>query len=95
MKKETKNTLVGKFFHSLNEKGKVEWQGIVLSNPEPGWYVLQLFEWAMGEPNVQRLARIEDMRGWLFYPDGKTMEFSYDHGVAREGGPYRDRIPAT
>ena len=87
--------LVGKFFHSINAEGKVEWQGYIASNPEPGWYVCQLFEWFMGEQNVQRLVKIEEMHTWLFYKDSESMKFSYDQGVARPGGPYRDRIPAT
>lgn len=92
MKKQTQNGLIGKFFHSLDKEGKVEWQGMVISNPEPGWYLLQLFEWAMGEPNLQKLVRIEDMKNWLIYQDEKMMEFSYDHGVARAGGPYRKQF---
>ncbi len=86
------NVLVGNFFHSLNKQGNVQWQGYVIGSPEPGWYLLQLFEWAMGEPNIRELVRIEDMKGWLFYKNGQEMTFSYDHGAAREGGPYRRRI---
>lgn len=85
--------LVGSFFHSISkEYGKVEWQGTVVSSPDPGWYLVQLFEWGFGEPNIRRLVRIEDMAGWLFYENEIQMKFSYDHGVAREGGPYREKI---
>ncbi len=87
-----KNPLIGKFFHSRNRFGKVEWQGRVIGSPEPGIYLVQLFEWGMGEPNIQRLVTIEDMVTWLFYPDGEAMDYSYQHGAARAGGPYRDPI---
>lgn len=88
------NPLVGQFFHSIGkDTGKVEWQGEVIGNPEPGWYLLQLFEWLMGEPNVRHLVRIEDMRDWLFYQDVETMDHSYKYGAARAGGPFRDRVP--
>lgn len=80
--------LAGRFFHSV-EAGKIKWQGVVIGNPEPGWYVVQLFDYVMGEPNVQRIVRIEDMRQWLFYPNSETMQFSFERGVAREGGMYR------
>ena len=84
---------VGMYFHSIGkDSGKVEWQGMVIGNPEPGWYLLQLFEWAMGEPNVCRLVLIEDMEHWLFYDTAAAMKFSYEHGAAREGGPFRDKI---
>ena len=85
--------LFGRFFHSV-EDGKIGWQGSIVGNPEPGWYLVQLFGWLDGSPNVQRLMRIEDMREWLFYDDTEMMQFSYDHGVAREGGKYRERASA-
>ncbi len=64
--------VVGKYFHSANETNKVEWQGVVIGEPHPGWYLVQLFEWASGEPSVQRLVPIEKMIHWLFYPDAMT-----------------------
>ena len=86
------NPLVGQYFHSLaRDTGKVEWQGMIIGNPEPGWYLLQLFEWMMGEPNVRRLAQIDDMEHWLFYSDAAAMRFSYEHGAARPGSHYHER----
>jgi hypothetical protein len=67
--------LVGKYFHSANESNKIEWQGVVIGEPHPSWYLVQLFEWASGEPNVQRLVPIEKMIGWSFYPDAGAMTF--------------------
>jgi hypothetical protein len=65
--------LVGKYFHSGNENSKIEWQGVVIGEPHAGWYLVQLFDWASGEPSVQRLVPIEKMIGWLFYADGAPM----------------------
>jgi hypothetical protein len=65
--------LVGKYFHSANENNKVEWQGVVIGEPHPGWYLVQLLEWASGEARVQRLVPIEKMIGWLFYSDRDAM----------------------
>jgi hypothetical protein len=70
---EKPEKLVGKYFHSANETNKIEWQGVVIGEPQPGWYLVQLFEWASGEPSVQRLVPIEKMVGWLFYPDADAM----------------------
>jgi hypothetical protein len=67
--------LVGKYFHSANETNKIEWQGVVIGEPRPGWYLVQLFEWSSGELDVQRLVPIEKMIGWLFYPDAAAMTF--------------------
>lgn len=72
-------TLVGKYFHSANENNKVEWQGVVIGEPHSGWYLVELFDWASGEPSVQRLVPIENMIGWLFYPDRAAMRSSYKY----------------
>jgi hypothetical protein len=72
---EKQEKLVGKYFHSASETDKIEWQGMVIGEPHPGWYLVQLFEWASGEPSVQRLVPIEKMIGWLFYPDAAAMTF--------------------
>ncbi len=71
--------LVGKYFHSANENNKVEWQGVVIGEPHPGWYLVQLLEWASGEPSVQRLVPIEKLIGWVFYPDRDAMTSSSTH----------------
>ena len=65
--------VVGKYFHSANENNQVEWQGVVIGEPHPGWYLVQLFEWTSGEPSTQRLVPIEKMVGWLFYPDASAI----------------------
>jgi len=83
------NPLHKQFFHSLNKDGLVHWQGHIIGNPEPGWYLVELFEWLWGEPNVRRLVHIDEMRTWLFYDSAESMCFSYEHGAARQGGPYR------
>jgi len=83
------DVLEGQFFHSVNEAGEVEWQGQVIGSPAPGWYLVQLFEWFCGEPNVRRLVQLQTMEHWLFYESDEAMCFSYEHGVARQGGKYR------
>jgi hypothetical protein len=67
--------LVGKYFHSASETSKIEWQGVVIGEPHPGWYLVQLFDWTSGKPTVQRLVPIKKMIAWLFYPDAEAMTF--------------------
>ena len=59
--------------HSADENDKVEWQAVVIEEPHPGWYLVQLFDWASGKPSVQRLVLIEKMIAWLFYLDRDAM----------------------
>lgn len=80
--KITPQQMVGTFFHSIKD-GCVCWQGFIAAEPMPGWYLVQLFEWLMGQQNVQRLVRIEEMKDWLFYRTSEEMCFSYEHGVAK------------
>lgn len=84
-----KGNLVGHWFHSLDANEQILWQGVVLSRPKPGWYLVQLFEWFMGEPSVRKLVPFEQMANWLFYATNEEMKFSADYGTARRGGPYR------
>jgi hypothetical protein len=69
----TVEKIVGKYFHSADESNKVEWQGMVIGEPHPGWYLVQLFEWSSGEPSVQRLVPIEKMISWSFYSSADTI----------------------
>jgi hypothetical protein len=89
--------LVGKWFHSLKKdpryprcvNGIVEWQGQIIGKPEPGWYLIQLYEWFMGSQTDQRLVPFAEMAGWLFYESDESMRYSSEYGSARAGGPYR------
>jgi hypothetical protein len=76
-------SLLGRYFHSI-EKERLSWQGIIVGNPEPGWYLVQLFSWLDGSPNVQLLVKFESMHDWLFYDDSEMMQFSCNHGYARK-----------
>ncbi len=89
--KKTNKGMVGLFLHSLDADKQIQWQGYVAGNPEPGWYLVQLIDWMVGQPSVQRLFKIEEMHTWLFYPTAEDMKYSWEHGTAREGGPYRKR----
>lgn len=59
--------LVGKFFHSVDGKGGLRWQGTILSEPSPDMFLVQLFDWVMGQPSIQKLIPINEMNDWIFY----------------------------
>jgi len=69
--------LVGRFFHGDCDR---QWQGRVLAEPSPGVFLVELFEWVLGDPNGQVLVRLEDMARWVFYDDADAMKFAYEHG---------------
>lgn len=86
-----KGNLVGHWFHSRDAAGQVEWQGVIISQPKRGWFLVQLFEWFVGEPSVRKLVPFEQMANWFFYETNEEMLFSAEHGTCRVGGPYRKR----
>jgi hypothetical protein len=57
------NSMIGLFFHSKNKDGHIEWQGVVIGQPQPGWYLAQLFSWLDGQITNYHLVRIEDRDG--------------------------------
>lgn len=77
------NALTGKFFHSINQKGYIEWQGYVVGGIQDGFYLVQLFEWMMGEQNICYIVHFTEMLGWFFYKTADQMTYSYDYGVAK------------
>ena len=83
--------LVGAWFHSLDENGHVNRQGQILARPEPGIYLVQLYEWLVGSPSNQQLVAFKDMKNWLFYEDNESMNYSYQYGIARPGSHYNPK----
>jgi hypothetical protein len=73
------NILKGHFFHSYNKDGLVEWQGKVIGNPEPGIYLVQLYEWLVGAESCRKLVNIQDMIPWSFYETSEEMNNSYNN----------------
>jgi hypothetical protein len=75
-------SLIGRFFHSYDkETGKVlGWQGQVIGRPQKDTYLVQLFEWWMGEASKQILVSVNQMleEHWQFYPDRDAWLFAYE-----------------
>ena len=55
-----------KFFHTLDEHGKIDKQGMVLSQGQ-GRVKVQLFSWMDGLPNGQQTFDQADTTTWRFY----------------------------
>lgn len=85
MKNDTNDTsgseLLGKYFYSMKDE-KIHWQGKITGRPEPGIYLVILFSWLDGSPNVQKLIKIEDMGDWLFYDNADDARFDHEQGIA-------------
>ncbi len=76
--------LVGKFFHTFNEDGKIGAQGVVLADVGEGYYVVGHFEWITGQRSFYgtHLVHISTIatEGWSLYSDDETMRDAYEYG---------------
>lgn len=82
---DAQTQLVGLYFHTFNKLGKpspeyleMHWQGIVVGNPEPEWYLVQLFEWLNGTDSNIQLVTMQDMLEWKFYADKAGFDLGYE-----------------
>ena len=79
-----RNDLIGKCFHSIDPKsGYIGWQGQIIGNPEPQWYLIQLYSWIAGDPTVCKLVNISEISNWYFYQDEEAMKHSWEYGSAK------------
>lgn len=72
--------LVGSFFHVL-ENNEIIWQGIVVGEPQPGWYLCELIDCVPGAKVMQRVFPIasffDEGWEWRFYDDINVMQSAY------------------
>jgi hypothetical protein len=61
------NSLIGKYFLTFEKDRKLKWQGQVIAEPNPGYYLCDLFEWISGTRNKTMLIRVDGMRGFDFF----------------------------
>lgn len=69
---------VGKFFHSVDKDGAIEWQGRVLAEPVFGRFEVQLYEWLMGEPSDVLLVPSAAMKDFRFYDSAEAWRAAYE-----------------
>ncbi|MDF0673749.1 MAG: GIY-YIG nuclease family protein [Nitrospira sp.] len=74
---QTDKSLVGKFFHSFKD-GKICWQGYIVADQADGYYLVQLFEWVLGDPSVQKVIHLGQMADWDFYGSTDEMYEAYE-----------------
>ena len=61
MAEDNQDALVGRCFLSLDEDGKARKQGIIKARVDEHRYLIQFFEWLMGEPSTMCVIPVEDL----------------------------------
>jgi hypothetical protein len=77
--------LVGRCFVTFNENNEVSQQGIVRGKISDAAYLVQYFEWIMGEPSIMQIVELATMMSepgksrdpgkWIFFEDTDHMNF--------------------
>lgn len=70
-KAQTKNPLVGLFFHTHNADRQIEWQGRVEDQVADGAFLVALFSWLHGGFSNYVIMRVQDFvkKNATFYVD--------------------------
>ncbi len=66
-------TLIGLWFHS-NHDGHLGWQGKIEKYLGAGTYLVQLFDWFMGTPSIQKIIPDSAMSEWHFFATSEDMK---------------------
>ncbi len=77
------NILIGKYFHSFTNDGGFKWQGKIVGQINNGAYVVQLFEWFLGQDSVKTIVKIDDMYDWVIYETDEDMREAYSSKQAK------------
>ena len=70
-----RNILEGLWFHSKNEGGDTQWQGQVLELVSKDTYLVQLYEWTLGQHSCMKIVPLYLMEeNWDFYVSSEAMK---------------------
>lgn len=66
-----------KFFHTLDQRGQIDKQGMVLSR-SPGRVTVEFFSWLTGLPNGRQTFDHADTTTWRFYDSKAAWQHAGD-----------------
>jgi hypothetical protein len=88
--------IVGMFFHSFDDSGKIKYQGVVTKDLENGSFMVLFFSWLDGSPTNQEITSFETMKDWHFYQTDKEMRLAWhrEQGSSQEDIEYSEQFSA-
>lgn len=66
-----------KFFHTLDQRGQIDKQGMVLRR-SPGRVTVEFFSWLTGLPNGRQTFDQADISAWRFYDSKAAWQHAGD-----------------
>lgn len=83
-------SLVGSWFLRVEHSENGIWQGMVVAEPQPGTYLVEIFDWINDRPLGQRLLGLDEMLfsaqteiDWTFYDTEKAMRAALNGVLAK------------
>lgn len=62
-----KTTIDNLYFHVPAGGALSTYRGQIVSQVEPGWYLVQFFDWLVGGPSHMAVIPLGAMCDWMFY----------------------------
>ena len=69
-------SLEGKCFHTVVD-GEIDKQGRVVTYVMDGVFLVEFFEWVLGEPSGMGLVKLSEMMDWKIYDSAEEMGFHF------------------
>lgn len=82
-------TLKGKFFHTFDEDGYVEYQGIIIDLVGEDIAIVLYFSWLTDNPTYHTAVWVSDIvdGGWALYNTDVAWQEAYDIGLVKTRPP--------
>jgi len=82
-------TLKGKFFHTFDEDGYVDYQGKIVDLVGEDIAIVLYFSWATGSPTYRKAVRVSDIvdGGWALYNTDVAWREACDIGLVKSRPP--------
>lgn len=86
--------LVGKCFMVFGDDGKINWQGIIRASVTDQQYLIQYFDWVIGEPSTMAIVNLSTMvspepkmdrkpGSWVFFEDDEHLR-AWSQGFGKQ-----------
>lgn len=68
----------GLYFHSFNDDGTFQYQGLIERELPDGRLICLMYDWFMGDPNNQQTFWPSETDNWQFYTTAEHWVFNYE-----------------
>lgn len=70
--------LVNRFAHTYNDDGEIVYQVEIIAELPEGYYLVQYFDFMMGNESSQGIYHVSEMKGWKIYGEHQDWLDAYE-----------------